>query len=115
MTSALITDDAPKINAVTNTTKGTGTGAVVVRTLRKSSQRSTILYSLDAQLLGIEVEHGNKQDNRCCKAYHLGGTNASARTVGRYSSNRINTGRSFLAEAHLDITLTVIILLIPLQ
>ena len=50
---SLITDYRPKICAVTNAIKGTCTGAVVVKT----------------QLYGIEMEHRNKQDNRCCKAY----------------------------------------------
>ena len=113
MTSALITDDPPKTSAYTNTTKRTGTGAVVVRTLRRPTQRSTTLYSLDAQLYGIEVEIRNKQVNKCCNAYHFGGTNLGASAVRRYSNNRINTGRVFLAEAHLDTTLTLIILLIP--
>jgi hypothetical protein len=41
VTSALITtEDRPKTNAVTNTAKGTGTRAAVVRTPRKSTQRS---------------------------------------------------------------------------
>jgi len=103
-------DNRPKTSAVANTTKGTGTRAAVVRTPRRSTQRSVILYSLDAQLYGMEAEHRNKQDN---KAYHIGGTRIRASAVRRYSSNRINTRRPFLAEAYLDITLTVIKLLIP--
>lgn len=76
--------------------------AAVVRTRRKSTERPIILYSLNAQLYGIEVEHRNKQDNICCKAYDIGGTSVCASAVRRYSNNRINTERSFLAEAHLD-------------
>ena len=46
------------------------------------------------------------------KAYHIGGNSTGASAVRRYSSYRINTGRPFLTEAHLDITLTAIKLLI---
>lgn len=83
---SLVTDYRPKFCAATNAIKGTGTGAVVVKT----------------QLYGMEVEHRNKQNNKCCKANII--SEALASEVRDYSSNHSNFGRPFLAEVHLDIT-----------
>jgi hypothetical protein len=52
------------------------------------------------------VLKGNKEISN--KAYHTGGISVGASAVRRYSGYRINTGRPFLAEAHLDFTLAVI-------
>lgn len=54
-TSALITDDRPKTNTVTNAAKGTGTRPQ----LYGPREGPAIDNSLDAQL-GIEEEQGNK-------------------------------------------------------